>query len=57
MVKPNDKMIYKVDEAYSGSGIIINSEFLNGLDAPDKSVIETIKILEKKKLGQKKNKL
>ena len=55
VVKPVDKSDnFKVErEAYSGSGILINSEFLNGLHAPDKSVIETIKILEKKKLGKK----
>ena len=40
-------------EAYSGPGVIINSEFLNGLEAPTSSVLETIKILEKKKLGKK----
>ena len=41
------------NEAYPGPGVLINSEFLNGLKAPDNSVIETIKILEKKKLGKK----
>ena len=35
-------------EAYPGPGKIINSNFLNGLDAPKDSVLETIKILEKK---------
>ena len=40
-------------EAYSGPGVIINSEFLNGLEAPTSSVLETIKILEEKKLGKK----
>ena len=40
-------------EAYSGPGVIINSEFLNGLEAPNSSVLETIKILEEKKLGKK----
>ena len=55
VVKPFDENDdYKVkDEAYPGPGIIINSDFLNGLDAPNNSVIETIKILEKKKLGKK----
>ena len=33
---------------------MINSSFLNGLEAPEKSVPETIKVLEKKKLGNKK---
>ncbi len=41
------------NEAYPGPGALINSEFLNGLKAPDNSVVETIKILEKKKLGKK----
>ena len=41
------------EEAYPGAGILINSDFLNGLEAPEKSVIETINILEKKKLGKK----
>ena len=42
------------DEAYPEPGIIINSNFLNGLKAPEESVIETIKILEEKKIGKKK---
>ena len=41
------------DEAYPGEGIIINSKFLNGLDAPNNSVIETIKYLEQNNLGKK----
>ena len=55
VVKPHDKDDnYKVDkEAYSVSGTLINSDFLNGLEAPNESIIETIKILEKKKLGKK----
>ena len=55
VVKPHDKDDdFEVkDEAYPGSGILINSDFLNGLEAPDNSVIETIKILEEKKLGKK----
>ena len=42
------------NEAYPGPGVIINSDFLNGLDAPEKSVLKTIEILEKKKIGTKK---
>ncbi len=42
------------NEAYTGPGIIINSKFLNGLSVPEKSIFETIEILEKKKLGKKK---
>ncbi len=56
VVKPlNENDNYKVTtEAYPGPGKIINSDYLNGLSAPDESVIETIKIIEKKGIGQKK---
>ena len=55
VVRPKDKNdTYKVEkEAYTGSGVLINSNFLNGLEAPDKSILETIKILEERKLGKK----
>ncbi len=56
VVKPkNEKDNFEVtNEAYSGPGVMINSEFLNGFQAPDNSIIETIKILESRKLGNKK---
>ena len=56
VVKPkNESDGFKVTkEAYVGPGILINSEFLNGFEAPTKSILETIKILEKKKLGKEK---
>ena len=41
-------------EAYVGNGTLINSKFLNGLSVPNKSIPETIKILEKEKIGNKK---
>ena len=41
-------------EAYAGSGIIINSEFLNGLRVPEESIIKTIEILEERNIGKKK---
>ena len=55
VVRPhNEDDSYEVDkEAFAGPGIIINSDFLNGIEAPENSVLETIKILEKKKLGKK----
>ncbi len=55
VVKPlNESDSFTVkDEAYSGPGKIINSDFLNGLEAPNNSVVKTIEILEKKKLGIK----
>ena len=42
VVRPNEKdKNFKVEnEAYSGPGIIINSEFLNGFEAPDNSVMK-----------------
>ncbi len=56
VVKPSNKGDdFKVTkEAYTGSGIIFNSKFLDGLKAPEQSIIETIKILEEKKIGNKK---
>ena len=56
VVKPEneDDKFEVTKEAYTGTGIIINSKFLNNLKAPNESIIETINILEKKKLGNKK---
>jgi len=56
VVKPIDQDdAYQVEkEAYSGDGIIINSQFLNGYKVPNESIIKTIDYLEKNKLGQKK---
>ena len=56
VVKPTDEndnfQVQK--EAYAGAGIIINSKFLNGLSVPEKSIEETIKILEDKNLGKRR---
>jgi len=56
VVKPKDeKNDFKVkDEAYTGTGFIINSKFLDNLKVPEESISETIKILENKKIGKKK---
>ncbi len=56
VVKPKDqKDNFNVsNEAYPGPGVLINSNFLNGLKAPEESVTKTIKILEEKKIGKKK---
>ena len=56
VVKPeNENDTFKItNQAYTGSGIIFNSDFLNNLKAPDESISETIKILENKKIGKKK---
>ena len=56
VVRPNDKndeFLVK-EEAYTGSGVIINSKFFNGLKVPEESVYEAIKFLEKQKIGNKK---
>ena len=54
--KPSNKEAdFKIKkEAYTGPGIIFNSQFLDGLKAPEESISETIKIIEEKKIGKKK---
>ena len=42
------------EEAYTGPGIIHNSKFLDGLKAPEESIVEAIRIIEKEKKGKKK---
>ena len=56
VVKPidNDSKFEINDTAYTGPGIIFNSDFLNNLKVPEESIIQTIKILEEKKIGKKK---
>ena len=56
VVKPlNENDNFKVQkEAYTGPGVVINSDFLNSFKAPEESIIKTIEILEKRKLGKKK---
>ncbi len=56
VVKPdNEKNDFEVkNEAYSGPGVLINSEFLNELKVPEESILKTIDILEREKIGKKK---
>ena len=56
VVKPSDKgNDFNVStEAYTGPGVIFNSKFLDGLKVPEQSILETIKILEERKIGKKK---
>ena len=56
VVRPQEESDnFKVSEkAYTGPGVIINSDFLNGLKVPEESIIKTINTLEEKKLGKKK---
>ena len=55
VVKPDDEDDdFEVkDEAYSGPGVLINSEFLNRLKVPEESIIKTIDILEDREIGKK----
>ena len=50
----NNQDFLVTDEAYTDSGYIFNSSFLNGLKCPDESIEQTINYLEKNKLGKKK---
>ena len=55
ILPPNKSEDFKVtSEAYTGNGKLFNSKILNGLNYPENSVIETIKILENKEIGKKK---
>ena len=56
VVKPisEDNNFEIKNEAYTGPGLIFNSKFLDNLKVPEESILETIKILEEKKIGSKK---
>ena len=56
VVKPKDldENFIVNDKAYTGPGTLINSDFLNGLKVPEQSISSAIKMIEEKKLGQKK---
>ena len=47
-------LMSQIRTSYVGSGIMINSKFLNGLSVPDQSIPKTIDYLEKNKLGNRK---
>ena len=49
LVKSENDFFKVKDKAFSDAGIIINSDYLNGLEAP-LDIYEAIKILENKKL-------
>ena len=55
VVKPekNQNITIK-DKAYTDTGYLFNSKFLNDLKVPEESITETIKYLENEKIGQKK---
>jgi leucyl-tRNA synthetase len=41
------------DKAYTDSGFIINSSFLDGLKCPEESISKTINYLEENNLGER----
>ena len=51
--KNKPKNFNKINDAYTGDGLIVNSNFLNNLDVPS-AKIKAIEIIEEKKIGQKK---
>ena len=55
VLPPGESNNFKIyTEAYTGPGKIFNSQFLDGLNCPDESILKTIEILEKKKIGKQK---
>ena len=42
------------DKAFTDSGYMINSSFLDGLKCPEQSITEAVSFLEKNKIGKKK---
>ena len=56
VVRPKNKNDdFKVEsEPHTGSGVMINSKFLNSLSVPEQSISQTIEFLEKNNLGNRK---
>ena len=55
VVRPEkNKELSIKEKAFTGSGYLFNSKFLNDLKVPDESINKTISYLEENKLGQRK---
>jgi len=56
VVRPEnqDDSFTVTNKAFTESGVLFNSKFLNGLKVPSESITKTIEVLEKKKIGKKK---
>ena len=55
VVRPEKNKDFSIDEkAFTGSGYLFNSNFLNDLKVPDESIDKTINHLEKNNIGQRK---
>ena len=53
-LKENEKNFKIKDKAFTGEGTLINSQLLNGLKAPNESILKSISLLEDRKSGEKK---
>ncbi|MDA9599859.1 leucine--tRNA ligase [Candidatus Pelagibacter sp.] len=55
VVKPDDDENFSIkNKAYTESGYLFNSKFLDGLKVPDESISKTIDYLEEHNIGEKK---
>ena len=55
VVKPDEDENFSIkDKAYTESGYLFNSKFLDGLKVPDESIPKTIDYLEENNIGEKK---
>src|SRR5210317_224614 len=55
VVRPEKDKDFSINEkAYTGTGYLFNSKFLNDLKVPDESISKTINYLEENNIGQKK---
>ena len=55
VVRPEKNKEFSIEEnAFTGSGYLFNSKFLNDLKVPDESINQTIRYLEKNNLGKSK---
>ena len=55
VVRPEKDKDFSIDEkAFTDSGYLFNSKFLNDLKVPDESINKTISYLEKKILAKEK---
>ena len=55
VVRPEKDKDFSIDDkAFTDSGYLFNSKFLNDLKVPDESIIKLLTILEENNIGQKK---
>jgi leucyl-tRNA synthetase len=56
VVRPEKDKDFSIDEkAFTESGYLFNSKFLNDLKVPEESINKTINYLEENNIGQKKD--